>query len=589
MWKNSSISFHSVLIIRVMRYRDSSEPEMRIKILALIMLGLLLTAPFTQIAWGASVESGAGESNDDSADKENSEVTETVFNSIKLAAEARRDEVFSKISEDLPPSVLSDIGEALTLMEEAEGSEATMGEATQLYMQAMKLFRDSWNYIDDDAHMPTGETSGSDEPVLVDKQNENLNEEILIAKQQLLLRFKTNFQNRIETMYSHIQDLSGAMDPEDSAKAEKALVSAEEKLLKVQDNMTDGDLEDALIKLDDTSKGLEDEFKSLKDKEAADLIVTVDKLEGKVQKLTEENTRSSGKNSEASEDTNDEPEVTDEPKVNDEPKATDEPKVNDEPKATDEPKVNDEPKATDEPKGNSGASEDSSGESKVNGDSQKDSYKSTKDYINDLKERIRKSLEDFREKRSQTQASDDDSNEQSNDSGNNLKKVKRINRSYNNKNDRGHSNRNGDSNGNGNSAENNNANSNENGNGNSSENGNANSNENGNGNSSENGNANSNENGNGNSSENGNGNSSENGNGNSDDKEDEVEAETEDEVDAETEDEVEAETEDEVEAETEDEVEAETEDEVEDDVEAEDDKDKEDKEDDKDKEDKKDG
>jgi len=461
-----------------MRYRDSSVPKMRVKILALIMLGLLLTAPFTQMAWGASVESGAGESSDDSADKGSSEVTETVFNSIKLAAEARRDEVLSKINEDLPLSVLSDICEALTLMEKAEGSEATTSEATQLYMQAMKLFRDSWNYIDDDAHMPTGEASGNDEPVLVDKQNENLNEEILIAKQQLLLRFKENFQSRIVTMYGHIKDLGEAMDPEDSAKAENALVSAEEKLLEVQKNVTDGNLEDALIRLDDTSKGLEDEFKSLKDKEAADLIVTVDKLEGKVQKLTEENTRLSGENgSDAPEDTNDKPKVIEEP-------------------------------VRDEPKEDSGVSQGSSSESKGNSNSQKDNYQSTEDYINDLKERIHKSLEEFRAKRIQEQASDDDDNEKSNNSRKDLTKDEDDDRSDRNKNDlkRSNYNRNSNGNGSGNSAEN--------GSGNAAENGNGNSAENGSGNSAENGSGNAAENGNGNAAENGNGNSAENSNGN---------------------------------------------------------------------------
>ena len=353
------------------------------KILALVLLGLLLTAPFTQMACAASVESGAGESNDDSADKGNNKVTETVFNSIKLAAEDRRDETFSKMSEDLPPSVLSNIREALNIMEEAESSEATeMGAATQLYMQAMKLFRDSWKYMDDgDAFVPTGKTSGSDKPVLVEEQNESLIEEILIAKQQLLLNFQRNFRNRINTMYSHIQGLSGAINPEDSAKAENALVSAEEKLLKIQKKMIYGDLEDILLELDAASKGLEDEFKSLEDKEAANLIVTVDKLEGKVQKLNEDNSRSSRNNgSEAPEDTSD------------------------------------ESKVSDEPKGNSGTSEGSSGESKGNSDSLNDSSKSTEENINDIKEEIQKSLEDFREKRGQ-QTSDDNGNGNGNGNG----------------------------------------------------------------------------------------------------------------------------------------------------------------------------
>ena len=407
---------------------------MRVKILALILLGVLLTAPFTQMACAASVESGAGEPSDFSADEEkNSKVTETVFNSIKSAAETRRDEAFSKMSEDLPPSVLSDISKALNLMEEAEGSEATdMSGATQLYMQAMKLFRDSWNYIDDgDTFVPPGETSGS-EPVLVEEQNENLNEEILIAKQQLLLRFQTNFQNRIETMYSHIQDLNGAMDPEDSAKAENALVSAVEKLREVQKNITDGNLEDALLELDATSNGLEDEFKSLKDKETADLIVTVDKLEGKVQKLTEENTRSSGKNgSDTPEDTSDEAKVTEEPK----------------------PK--EEPKVTEEPKGNSGSSGSSSSGSTVNGDSQRNSSKSMQDQINDLKEKIRKSLEDFREKKSQ-QTSDNNSNsakngnDNGNGNGNSSDKSKANSAENSNGNSNGNSSKNNNSNGNGN-------------------------------------------------------------------------------------------------------------------------------------------
>jgi hypothetical protein len=423
---------------------------MRVRILALVFLGLLLTAPFTQMACAASVESGAGESSDYSADEGNDgKVTEAVFNSIKAAAEARRDEVFSKMSEDLPPSVLSDINEALNLMEEAEGSEATdMGGATQLYMQAMKLFRDSWRYIDDDA-MPTGNTGGG-EPLLVDEQDENLNEEILIAKQQLLLRFQVNFQSRIDTMHSHIQDLSGVMDPEDSNKAENALVSAEEKLLEVQKNMTDGNLEDALIKLDDTSKGLEDGFKSLKDKEAADLIVTVDKLEGKVQKLTEENTRPSGKNG------SDAPEGT-----SDDPKASDEPKVTEEPKPTDDPKPKEEPKVTEEPKGNSGTSEGSSSESKGNSNSQKDSSKSTEDNINDLKEKIQKSLEDFKEKKSQ-QTSDNNGNSAKNDNGNgnsnsneksSANSAKNSN-SYGNSNGNSAKNDNSNGNGNGNSKEN---------------------------------------------------------------------------------------------------------------------------------------
>jgi len=332
-------------------------PEMGVKILALSLLVILLTAPLTQVASAVTVESGVGESNDNGADR-GSKVTEAVFYSIKSAAEARRDEVFSQINEDLLPSVLSDVHEALELMEMAEGSWATdMDAATQLYMQAIRLFRDSWRHFDDEAGVPMGDDSG--DPVLEEELSETLNEEILIAKQQLLVRFQRNFHNRITSLYSYIQDLSGVMDPEDSANIGNALMSAEEELIEVQENMTDCGMDDILTKLDATSKELEDKFRSLNDREAADLIVTVDKLEGKVQKMTEENTKNRGE----SEDDSDESE------------------------------------AGEEPKGNS--------------DSQTDSANSTEDDINDLKEQIKKSLEDFKEKRSQHTSDDNDERESS--------------------------------------------------------------------------------------------------------------------------------------------------------------------------------
>ena len=113
---------------------------MRTKLIAMVLLLLLVADPFAQIAYAGTAVTGTDHGDEDG---QNGNVGDKVYEEIKGAAEARRDELLYLLELELPQDTMDKIQEALYAMEEAEKMEDTK-EATERYLYALKQFRNTW-------------------------------------------------------------------------------------------------------------------------------------------------------------------------------------------------------------------------------------------------------------------------------------------------------------------------------------------------------------------------------------------------------------------------------------------------------------
>lgn len=113
---------------------------MRAKLIAMVLLLLLVAAPFAQIAHAGTAVTGTDQGDEDG---QNSNVSDKVYEEIKAAAEARRDELLYLLELELPPDTMDKLEEALYAMDEAEETEDSR-EATGQYLYALKQFRNTW-------------------------------------------------------------------------------------------------------------------------------------------------------------------------------------------------------------------------------------------------------------------------------------------------------------------------------------------------------------------------------------------------------------------------------------------------------------
>ncbi|MFH2109874.1 MAG: hypothetical protein ABIJ47_01295 [Candidatus Bathyarchaeota archaeon] len=262
---------------------------MRLKILALLLLAVLLAAPFA-IVVNAEADNGVGEStqSDENIDGNvgsGRHVSQEVYESMRAAAEERRDQAFSMLEKDIPLSALNSLKMALDAMDEAQEAHDTQASA-QLYLQALKHFRNAWNHLEgDDVNLKLLLGEADEETNPVDELDPGLEEGIKEAKQQLLNRFQSNFQERLDSMYSHVEDLEGMLSSGDSAKVETALTKAREKLLSVQEKLQRGAINEALDDLDVTTQELDKDFDGMEDDDASEMFKNVDKLEARIQRM----------------------------------------------------------------------------------------------------------------------------------------------------------------------------------------------------------------------------------------------------------------------------------------------------------------
>jgi len=273
---------------------------MRTKLIAMILLLLLVGAPYTQIAYAGTAADHGDE------DGNSYDINDKIYDKIKAAAEARRDELLYLLGLELPPDIIENLEEALYAMDEAEEMVDTR-EATEQYLYALKLFRNTWQnyfiYNPEAAEESFEEIDESDKPSPEETEPpEGLEEEINVAKEKRLVKIQEQVQKKIAMIGEHVDELKDYLSEKDSKALKKALENEEKKLENIMDKVSKGDYDDAINELIVTNFEIEDDVDEMDDKEAAKTLKMVERLQSQAQKTEEKRQRKAEEGEDTSEE-----------------------------------------------------------------------------------------------------------------------------------------------------------------------------------------------------------------------------------------------------------------------------------------------
>jgi PKD repeat protein len=144
--------------------------------------------------------------------------------------------------------------------------------AAQQYLQAMKHARNALRKV-----------------VKENPQIElfNLNETILVARQELVLKFQERFRNHIMEMYQNVYEMMANMSPHDYYKAQNALLKAERKMLHIQEKINMGADSETVDELENAIDTQNEEHGFRDDSGTAQMWRTINKIETKIGRIQE--------------------------------------------------------------------------------------------------------------------------------------------------------------------------------------------------------------------------------------------------------------------------------------------------------------
>jgi hypothetical protein len=265
---------------------------MRTKLIAMILLLVLAAALFPPMAY-AVTEADHG---DDTV----------VYEEIKSAAEARRDELLYLLELELPSDILKKLEEALITMDEAEETVDTR-EATELYLYALKLFRNTWQrYLsyNPEATVESLEDIDEDDKPSPEESEppKGLEKEIKETKEKRLIEIQEEILEKITVLGEHIEELKGYLSEGDSKVVEKALETELRKLEKIMDKVSEGEYDGAIDDLILAEFEIEDDVDEMDDKEAAKTLRMVESLLFQIQRTEEKRKRKAEEGEDTSEE-----------------------------------------------------------------------------------------------------------------------------------------------------------------------------------------------------------------------------------------------------------------------------------------------
>lgn len=249
---------------------------MKPKLIAMIMVLLLAATPYAPMGYAAE---GADYGDFDG----DIDYSIEVYEEIKTAAEARRDELLYLLELGLPPELLEKLEEALYAMDEAEEMVDTR-EATEQYLYALKQFRNTWqrylSYSPEAAKESLEEIDESDRPSPEEsKPPGGLEEEIRVTKEKRLVNIQEEIHERITAMGGHVDDLKGYLSEGDCRLLEHALEKDAEKLEQIKDKVSKGDYDEAIDELMANEFEIENDVDEMDDKEAAETLKKLERLQ----------------------------------------------------------------------------------------------------------------------------------------------------------------------------------------------------------------------------------------------------------------------------------------------------------------------
>ena len=147
--------------------------------------------------------------------------------------------------------------------------------------EAMKKYEESWNDTEPDPPPP-------DEP--------DVNEtEIMETKLMLIQQFQENFQERVMSMEENVNSLMNQLSDKDSQKAGDALERTERKLLRIQERLNRGEIDEAMDDLENATDGIDEAFDGFEGNHTAQMLRTMFKLEARVQRMVDKMNRKAAK------------------------------------------------------------------------------------------------------------------------------------------------------------------------------------------------------------------------------------------------------------------------------------------------------
>jgi archaellum component FlaC len=184
--------------------------------------------------------------------------------------------------------------------------QANANAAAQQVKQAMKHYRNALRkaYKDNPEALEALEESGNEtDPDLPPAGTPDLNQtEILEAKMTLIQQFQENFQERLMSMEEAVNSMMNELSDKDAQKAANALERTERKLLRIQERLNRGEIDEAIDDLENATDGLDDDLGSFEDQLAGQMLRTMNKMEARAQRMVYIMNKKAAKGLDTSED-----------------------------------------------------------------------------------------------------------------------------------------------------------------------------------------------------------------------------------------------------------------------------------------------
>lgn len=184
--------------------------------------------------------------------------------------------------------IANGLAHAQQAMEQAQSMEGNNTRAAaQQYLRAMTQYQSTLRkYMKDNPDsIELFEAPDVNETATDDINGTITEEEINSTKTQLINQFQERFREQISAMIRNVEDVNETLSPQDAYKAQQALTKAEQKLLRIQERIENGQFDDALNELDNTTETLERDFNDMEDPGTAQMLSTMNRLEAKIQKM----------------------------------------------------------------------------------------------------------------------------------------------------------------------------------------------------------------------------------------------------------------------------------------------------------------
>ena len=250
--------------------------KMRYKIIAFALILTLVLLP-TPILMAQETE----QTPEDTIDP-------AILNMIKTQAMAREQEMVGLFGAGpFSPEMENCLQNAQQAMEQAQYFvENSPQAAAQQYMKAMKQYRNALRkFVVENPEMldafegPIDAESAGDDLVVPSQ------EEIDVAKTQLLNRYQERYRDQIQVMIENVEELEGDLSVQDADKARQALMHTLEKTLRIQERLNAGEIDEAVDELDEAIESLDEEFDGLEDQDAALMFRSMNRIEARIQKM----------------------------------------------------------------------------------------------------------------------------------------------------------------------------------------------------------------------------------------------------------------------------------------------------------------